>query len=84
MDLSRAKPLANRVVRPILEIDPPFIDGLNCFADDKRAGDTNGQKVNDSGAEWYVLDTSGSKVTGRVKSGTPRPGPAQPTSGGGN
>ncbi|TXL83652.1 hypothetical protein [Streptomyces sp. IB2014 016-6] len=28
VDLSRAKPLASRVVRPILEIDLPFIDGL--------------------------------------------------------
>lgn len=29
MDLSRTKPLASRVVRPILEIDLPFIDGLS-------------------------------------------------------
>ncbi|MGV9887209.1 hypothetical protein [Streptomyces sp. NPDC003395] len=29
VDLSRAKPLASRVVRPILEIDLPFIDGLS-------------------------------------------------------
>ncbi|MGW1651645.1 hypothetical protein [Streptomyces atratus] len=29
VDLSRAKPLASRVVRPILEMDLPFIDGLN-------------------------------------------------------
>ncbi|MEU2269801.1 hypothetical protein ABZ568_26055 [Streptomyces olindensis] len=28
VDLSRTKPLASRVVRPILEIDLPFIDGL--------------------------------------------------------
>ncbi|GAA2919595.1 MULTISPECIES: hypothetical protein [Streptomyces] len=29
VDLSRTKPLASRVVRPILEIDLPFIDGLS-------------------------------------------------------
>lgn len=29
VDLSRAKPLASRVVRPILEMDLPFIDGLS-------------------------------------------------------
>ncbi|MFD4865239.1 hypothetical protein [Streptomyces sp. NPDC058412] len=29
VDLSRAKPLASRVVRPILEIDLPFINGLS-------------------------------------------------------
>jgi hypothetical protein len=29
VDLTRAKPLASRVVRPILEIDLPFIDGLS-------------------------------------------------------
>ncbi|MFH8520624.1 hypothetical protein ACH4CE_37405 [Streptomyces gelaticus] len=29
VDLSRDKPLASRVVRPILEIDLPFIDGLS-------------------------------------------------------
>ncbi|MGW8779792.1 hypothetical protein ACWGNM_17270 [Streptomyces sp. NPDC055796] len=29
VDLARAKPLASRVVRPILEIDLPFIDGLS-------------------------------------------------------
>ncbi|MFF3124548.1 hypothetical protein ACFVRD_19830 [Streptomyces sp. NPDC057908] len=57
---------------------------LYYFADDKKAGDTNGQKVNDSGAEWYVLDTSGNKVTGGAKSGMPQPSPAQPTSGGGH
>lgn len=28
VDVSRAKPLANRVVRPVLEIDLPFINGL--------------------------------------------------------
>ncbi|MFJ6574889.1 hypothetical protein ACIQMY_02885 [Streptomyces sp. NPDC091368] len=34
VDLTRSKPLASRVVRPILEIDLPFIDGLrlNDFA----------------------------------------------------
>lgn len=57
---------------------------LYYFADDKKAGDVGGRKVNDSGAEWYVLDTSGNKVTGRAKSGTPQPSPAQPTSGGGH
>lgn len=29
VDLSRTKPLASRVVRPILEIDLPFLDGLS-------------------------------------------------------
>ncbi|MEU1711138.1 hypothetical protein ABZ478_38700 [Streptomyces sp. NPDC005706] len=29
MDLSTAKPVASRVVRPILEIDLPFLDGLS-------------------------------------------------------
>ncbi|MEU8971174.1 hypothetical protein AB0D11_18150 [Streptomyces monashensis] len=29
VDLSRTKPLASRVVRPVLEIDLPFIDGLS-------------------------------------------------------
>ncbi|MEU5109603.1 hypothetical protein AB0H07_46470 [Streptomyces sp. NPDC021354] len=29
VDLARTKPLASRVVRPILEIDLPFIDGLS-------------------------------------------------------
>ncbi|MFF4576304.1 hypothetical protein [Streptomyces sp. NPDC001410] len=29
VDVSRAKPLASRVVRPILEIDLPFINGLS-------------------------------------------------------
>ncbi|MFI6725969.1 hypothetical protein NRF20_37830 [Streptomyces sp. R-74717] len=57
---------------------------LYYFADDKKVGGINGQKVNDSGAEWYVLDTSGNEVTDRAKSGTPQPSPAQPTSGGGH
>ncbi|MFH8475824.1 hypothetical protein [Streptomyces sp. NPDC018000] len=57
---------------------------LYYFAGDKKAGDINGQNVNDFGAAWYVLDTSGNKVTGTAKSGTPKPGPAQPTSGGGH
>ncbi|MFG2626478.1 hypothetical protein [Streptomyces sp. NPDC048473] len=57
---------------------------LYYFADDKKAGDTNGQKVNDAGAEWYVLDPSGNKVTGTAKSGTTQPSPAQATSDGGH
>ncbi|MFF2410444.1 hypothetical protein [Streptomyces sp. NPDC058092] len=47
---------------------------LYYFAGDRKAGDTNGQGVNDSGAKWYVLDTSGNKVMGGAKSGTPQPG----------
>ncbi|MPY64411.1 COG4315 family predicted lipoprotein [Streptomyces spongiae] len=32
------------------------------YAGDAQPGDTNGQELNQFGAEWYVLDTSGNKV----------------------
>ncbi|MFD4762193.1 hypothetical protein ACFWOJ_25985 [Streptomyces sp. NPDC058439] len=47
---------------------------LYYFAGDRKAGESNGQGVNDSGAKWYVLDTSGNKVLGTAKSGTPQAG----------
>ncbi|MFE9725433.1 hypothetical protein ACFYQ5_17990 [Streptomyces sp. NPDC005794] len=42
------------------------------FADDQKAGDTNGQGVDAFGAKWFVVDPDGKKITK-----TP------PTSGGG-
>ncbi|MFJ9682072.1 hypothetical protein ACIRP2_29090 [Streptomyces sp. NPDC101194] len=53
---------------------------LYYFADDRVAGDTKGQGVNDSGAKWYVLDPSGNRITGVA--GSPKPGAARPTGGG--
>jgi predicted lipoprotein with Yx(FWY)xxD motif len=32
------------------------------YAGDSKPGDTNGQALNQFGAEWYVLDASGNKV----------------------
>lgn len=32
------------------------------YAGDSKAGDTNGQGLNQFGAKWYVLDTGGNKV----------------------
>ncbi|MFH8451334.1 hypothetical protein ACH4CD_19060 [Streptomyces fungicidicus] len=32
------------------------------YAGDSKPGDTNGQALNQFGAEWYVLDTAGNKV----------------------
>ncbi|MEU6018004.1 hypothetical protein ABZ826_29410 [Streptomyces sp. NPDC047515] len=55
---------------------------LYYFADDRAAGDTKGQGVNDSGAKWYVLDPSGSRITGGAESGSSEPGSARPTGGG--
>ena len=33
------------------------------FAGDKKAGDTNGQGLNNFGAKWYVLGTDGMQIT---------------------
>ncbi|MDX3327363.1 MULTISPECIES: hypothetical protein [Streptomyces] len=33
------------------------------FADDQKAGDTNGQGVDAFGAKWYVVDPDGKKIT---------------------
>ncbi|MER6414937.1 COG4315 family predicted lipoprotein [Streptomyces humidus] len=35
---------------------------LYLYAGDSKAGDTNGQALNQFGAEWYVLDAGGNKV----------------------
>ncbi|EGX56801.1 lipoprotein [Streptomyces zinciresistens K42] len=32
------------------------------YAGDSKPGDTNGQALNQFGAEWYVLDAAGNKV----------------------
>lgn len=46
------------------------------FAGDKKAGQTNGQGLNNFGAKWYVLGTNGKQITTKPS--------AQPsTSGGG-
>ncbi|MFD0253836.1 hypothetical protein ACFVGX_23305 [Streptomyces sp. NPDC127113] len=33
------------------------------FADDQKAGDTNGQDVDAFGAKWFVVDPDGKKIT---------------------
>jgi predicted lipoprotein with Yx(FWY)xxD motif len=35
---------------------------LYYYSGDSKAGDTNGQALNQFGAEWYVLDAAGNKV----------------------
>ncbi|WP_241995503.1 hypothetical protein [Kribbella sp. VKM Ac-2568] len=35
---------------------------LYYFAGDSKPGDTNGQKVNEFGAEWFVLSPAGTEV----------------------
>jgi predicted lipoprotein with Yx(FWY)xxD motif len=45
---------------------------LYYYSGDQKAGDTNGQGLDQFGAKWYVLDASGNRVTS-----------APPTSGGG-
>ncbi|MGP3976408.1 COG4315 family predicted lipoprotein [Streptomyces sp. 8N114] len=37
------------------------------YAGDEEAGDTNGQALNQFGAEWFVLDPSGKKITSGEK-----------------
>ena len=37
---------------------------LYCYAADTKPGQTNGQGLNQFGAEWYVLNTKGDKVEG--------------------
>ncbi|MER7394620.1 hypothetical protein ABT381_03760 [Streptomyces sp. NPDC000151] len=37
---------------------------LYYYAGDKKPGDTNGQELNQFGAEWYVLTASGKKTEG--------------------
>jgi predicted lipoprotein with Yx(FWY)xxD motif len=49
---------------------------LYLFADDKKAGDTNGEDVNAFGAPWYVLSPAGGQITGpSIAPGTGSTGP---------
>jgi hypothetical protein len=36
---------------------------LYTFADDTKAGQTNGQGIDAFGAKWYVLGTDGKQIT---------------------
>ena len=45
------------------------------FAGDKKAGNTNGQGLNNFGAKWYVLGTNGKQITTKPSQ--------QPSTGGG-
>lgn len=40
---------------------------LYLYAGDEKAGDTNGQALDQFGAEWFVLDPSGKKITSGEK-----------------
>ncbi|NLU70741.1 hypothetical protein [Streptomyces sp. HNM0574] len=42
---------------------------LYYFQGDGKAGDTNGQDLDQFGAEWYVLDAEGEKVEGKGTGG---------------
>jgi predicted lipoprotein with Yx(FWY)xxD motif len=67
------KPLGGQGVNASLTSTAPRSDGkpqvtynghpLYTFSGDQNAGDTNGQGLNNFGANWFVLSPSGSQIT---------------------
>lgn len=47
---------------------------LYTFAGDSKAGDTNGQNLNNFGAKWYVVGTNGKQITATSSSTNPGSG----------
>jgi len=78
--LSAAKPTAGSGVKSALLGRVRRSDGklqvtynkhpLYMFADDKAAGQVNGQNINAFGADWYAVSAKGAKVTKTVQSST--------------
>jgi predicted lipoprotein with Yx(FWY)xxD motif len=56
---------------------------LYYFAGDKASGDAAGQGLNEFGAMWYVLDSSGKQVTAAAPSGSSSSSSSSSSSGGG-
>ncbi len=67
------KPLVGRGVNASMVATAPRSDGkpqvtynghpLYTFSGDQKAGDTNGQGLNNFGAAWFVLSPSGNQIT---------------------